>query len=190
MSINSDSSIAFERVYVTNSKELMKRDVIVLKPRALYTETFRCHSQCSKHKINVVMSTPTRRQGCFISNAPLLDFQGRMTNRHRTRMYGLRNIQGGNCKEIQYCSRDGALWIEVEFIESIQMHSVHPFQNIAYERSQPSMAVSPLITFRRSGSSENTVQYECFIEGSTQPILFSIEYCLIQENLPIKELQP
>lgn len=180
---------AFEKVYVSSDMHELKRDVILLPPRSLCELRIHCSSKRCNEKVNILLRTPQSKDGCFISDTPLLDYFDRPTNRTRTKMYSIRNIKSGSTDVIQYCSREGALWVSVEYVDLQFPPNTPVFRQVPYEVKWESEDYSPKITLLRQDLSADVCQYSCNIRGKTDQIVFSIEKKVIRENLLIRELK-
>lgn len=179
----------FEKVYVSSDMHELKRDVILLPPRSLCELQIHCSNKKCNEKINILLRTPQSQDGCFISTTPLLDYFNRPTNRTRTKMYSIRDMKMGSTDVIQYCSREGALWISVEFVDLQFPPNTPVFQQVPYEVNWGSEDYSPKITFLRQDLSADVSQYTCNMCGKTDQVIFTIERKVIRENLLIRELK-
>ena len=179
----------FERILVSPDRCDLKRDVILLPPRSLCELRIHCKEKRCEERVNVLLRTPQSRDGCFISETPLLDYFGRQTSCYRTKSYSIRDMRSGHSDAIQYCSRDGALWLSVEFIEMRFPPEVPVFRQIPCELRWGSESYSPMISFTRQELASDVFQYSCSIRGVPEQVVFTVEKKVLRENLLIRELK-
>lgn len=189
MTASSKDINVFERIFVSSSCCDLKRDVILLPPRSLCELQIHCNQKNCREKVNILLRTPQSRDGCFISDTPLLNYFDQQTARYKTKAYSIRNINSGSADTVQYCSRDGALWLSVEFWEMQFPPNVPVYRQVPYEVRYSSEGYSPMISFTRQDLSSDAFQYTCSIRDMPEQVVFTVKKKVLRENLLIRELK-